>query len=196
MRFESCHIEYDLNRRQRIVAHLGVWAPYRFGVIMLLGGSLTFIIALSISVSPWFLLLSVLLLWFAQSFIRGLLNVLFVPVQHMDIIIEENGLGFLAKGDRFWLFLDGIIRIEKYSQDTWTIIHYNGNVINIPVDAIDQRYLDHMQTMARKGKTPEGVQAIIDRGRKIREIEATQKNEQRRKKKKERRDKPDTGDGK
>jgi hypothetical protein len=193
MSLDPCHIEYDLSRRQRLVGHLGVWKPY-LGRLILLGGAVAFLVSRLITVSPWFALLSLFPLWLARGLVVGLLNVLFFPVQHMNIIIEENGLGFLVKGERFWVFLDGIIRIEKYSQDTWTIYHHNGTVINIPADAIDQRYVDHMQAMAEKRKTPEGVQAAIDRGRRIMEIEATER-EERRRRKKERLGKSDADDG-
>lgn len=192
MSFDSCHIEYDLGRRQRLVGHLGVWKPYLGGLI-LVGGAVALSVALFITVSPWFVLLSVLPLWLAWGFIVGLLRVLFVPMQHMDIIIEEKGLGFLVKGERFWVFLDGIIRIQKYSDDTWTILHRNGTVINIPVDAIEQRYVEHMRAMGEKGKTPEGVQAAIDRGRRMFEIEAMDR-EERRRRKKERPDKSDAAE--
>lgn len=177
MPFESCHIEYDLNRRQRFVAHLGVWAPYLGGLVLVAGGGSALIIVLSVSTSLWFAPLIVLPLWLARRFIVGLLNVIFVRIQHMDIIVEENGLGFATPKDRLWLFLDGIIRIQKYSKDTWTIFHHNGTVINIPVDAIEERYIDHMRIMAEKGRTPEGIQAVIERGRRIQELEAEARRE-------------------
>ncbi len=176
MSFEPCHIEYDLNRRQRLVAHLGVWAPCFGGLLVLLAGSIVLIVALSFLVSRWFVVLSVVPLLVAvgqfSGFLRGLINVVFVPLQHMDIIVEETALGFMARGERFWAFLDGITGIQKHSKDTWTILHHNGTVINIPVSAIEERHVDHMRTMAEKGKTPEGVQAKIERGRRIMEIEA------------------------
>ena len=165
MSFESCHIEYDLSRRQRLAAHLGVWAPCLPGLVLFVGGSIVLIKVLSSLVSRWFVVLSVVPLLVAVGklfgFLRGLLNAVFIPLQHMDIIVEETALGFMARGERFWVFLDGITRIQKYSKDTWTIFHRNGTVINIPVSAIDERYIDHMRTMAEKRKTPEGRQAVM-----------------------------------
>lgn len=176
MSFESCHIEYDLSRRQRLIAHLEVWTPLLLVVVLILGCSTALIAGLWLWVSPWFVLLSVVPLWLATpvlaQFLVGLVKVVFIPSQHMDIIVEETALGFMARGERFWVFLDGITRIQKYSKDTWTIFHHNGTLINIPVSAIDERYIDHMRTMAEKGKTPDGIQAKIERGRRIMEIEA------------------------
>ncbi len=179
MSFESCHIEYDLSRRQRLVAHFGVWARYLGYLIVIIGGGTVLFVDLAVSVSPWFALLILLLLWFARGFIIGLVNVIFVAVQHMDVIVEENGLGYATGSDRFWIFLDGIIRIRKYSKDTWTIIHYNGTVINIPTAAIEERYVNHMRKKREWGKTPEGVQAVIDRGKRIVQYEAEARDERR-----------------
>ena len=192
MSFESCHIEYDLSRRQRLAVHLDRWVPCLPGLVLVVGGSIVLITALACAVSRWFRLLWVVPLLFAVGqfwgFLRGLVNVVFVPLQHMDIIVEETALGFMARGERFWVFLDGIKRIEKHSQDIWTIVHRNGTVINIPIAAIDERYIDHMRTIAEKRKTPEGVQAVIERGRRIAEIEAMERQkrkETRRQKSKE-----------
>jgi hypothetical protein len=101
----------------------------------------------------------------------------------MDIIIEENGLGFLARGERFWIFLDGVRHIRKSSKDLWTICHHNGTVINIPVSAIGEKYIEHMRTMGEKGRILEGIQAVIERGRRIQETEAEERQKRRKMKK-------------
>ncbi len=152
MSFESCHIEYDLSRRQRLVAHFGVWAPYLGGLIVIAGGGTALCVALALSVSPWFALLILLPLWLTRGFIIGLVNIIFVAVQHMDVIVEENGLGYAIKSERLWIFLDGIIRIQKYSKDTWIIIHHNGTVVSIPTAAIEERYIEHMRKQAGIGQ--------------------------------------------
>ena len=182
MSFESCHIKYDLSRKQRLTAHLGLWGPY-FGGVILMFGVLILAIALSFSVSPWCLLLSIIPWLVVGGFMRGLLNVILVPVQRMDIIIDETGFGFMSRGQRFWNFLDGIISIKKYNKDVWTIVHHNGTVFNIPVGMIEQRCIDHMQSMADKGKTHEGVQTKVERGRRIMQIEAEEREEKRKSKK-------------
>ncbi len=178
MSFESCHIEYDLSRRQRLVAHCGVWAPYVVGLIVITGGGTVLFVDLTVSVSPWLAPLILLPLWLTRGFIIGLINVIFVGVQHMDVIVEENGLGYAIDSDRFWIFLDGIIRIQKYSRDTWTISHHNGTVISIPTTAIEERYVEHMRKKGEWGRTPEGVQAVIERGKQIVQIRAKARDEQ------------------
>ncbi len=150
--FKSCHIAYDLTRRQRLVAHLGVWALFLPLVIFLGGGGVVVIIALSVAVSPWFALMIIFPLFFTRRFIYGLLNVIFVRVSHFDITIEENGLSYQTQGG-LWTFgaegsYDGISRIRRYSKDTWTMLISNGLVISIPVDAIEQQYVDHIRAKA------------------------------------------------
>ena len=110
-------------------------------------------------------------LWIARGFIVGLVDVAFNPVRHMDIKIEENGLGFMTKMDRMWLFLDGVIRIEKLHDDVWTVCHHNGTVVNIPVAVIDEKYIDHMRQKGEWGRTPAGIQAVIERGKRIAAME-------------------------
>jgi hypothetical protein len=102
MSFESCHIEYDLTRRQRLVAGLGVWAPY-LGFVMIAVAGTAAVAALAAAVSRWWAFAIVLPLWIVRGFILGLVNVIAVPMQHMDIIVEENGLGYATKSDRHLL---------------------------------------------------------------------------------------------
>lgn len=182
MPFEPCRIKYDLSRRQRLSAHLGVWLPY-LGTLILFVGLLVLFIWMLSSVSPWYYLLLIFPWMFISGLVRGFLNVIFIPVYHMDIIIEEKALGFMLKGERFWIFFDGITGIKKYNKDMWTIIHRNGTVIYIPVNMIERHYIDHMQDMADKGKTREGVRAIVERGRRIMEIEAEERQQRRNRKK-------------
>ncbi len=179
MSFESGHIEYDLSRRQRLVAHVGVWAPYLGGLVLIGGGGTALFVSLAVSVSPWLGLLILLPLWLVRGFIIGLVNVIFVGIHHMDVIVEENGLGYATESERLWIFLDGIIRIQKYSKDTWTIIHHNGTVVSIPTAAIEERYVEHMRKKWEWGKTPEGVQAVVERGKQIVKVAAEARDERR-----------------
>ena len=180
MSFEKCHIEYDLTRRQRLVSHLGVWAPHLGSLIIIGIGGSVLVGALTLYVSPWYAFLILLPSWFVRNFARGLINVILVPKQHIDILLEEGALGIATPSDRLWMFLDGIIRIQKYSKDVWTILHYNGTVIHIPVDAIDEKCIEYMRKKGEWGKTREGVQAIIERGKKIKAIEAQEREERQR----------------
>jgi len=159
-------LHYALTRRQRIGPHLRIWFPLMPGVV----GALA--VGVFIAVGKWWLFPVLLLsLWLLRGFWIGLLDVAIHPVKQMDIIIEQNGLGFMMGGERFWIFLDGMIRIERLCSDTWTFCHHNGHVINVPISVITEDQVDFIRQAAAKGKTPEGVRAVIERGRKIQQME-------------------------
>lgn len=150
--------------------HLRIWLPYLPGVV----GAV--VVGVFLVVGRWWLFPVLLLsFWLFRGFWTGLLDVAIHSVKQMDIIIDEDGLGFLMGGERFWLFLDGMIRIDRICSDTWTFCHHNGHVIHVPVSVITEEQVDSIRQAAAKGKTPEGVRAVIERGRKLQqmEIEAT-----------------------
>jgi hypothetical protein len=175
------HLQYDLNRRQRLIPHLAVWAPYLpgLGVVIVISGVGIGLLSYFISMSMWFLFLLIMPLWIARGFIVGISQVILEPVLHMDVIIEENGLGYLLGQERRWMFLDGILRFEKYYKDTWTIFHFNGTVINIPVAAMTDEQVEHVKLSAARARDPETIQAVIERGRQIESIERQRNGERR-----------------
>jgi hypothetical protein len=52
----------------------------------------------------------------------------------------------------------------------WTLSHWNGVVLHIPIDAISEELLAHLRAEMERGRTPEGIGAVIERGRRIEEI--------------------------
>ena len=62
--------------------------------------------------------------------------------------MNRKGESDPIESDRLWISLDGIMRIKKYSKDTWTISHHNGTVVNIPTAAIEEPYIEHMRKKA------------------------------------------------
>lgn len=134
-------LKYSLSRRQRLVPHLAIWAPYLPAVGLLLG----VVCLLTVYVSPWWALLSLGWLWLARGFIAGLADVALRPLRHMDVEIQEKALGFLGGNERWWIFLDGIIDFGQIIEDTWTLRHYNGTVIHIPTDAITPAQVEYLQ---------------------------------------------------
>jgi hypothetical protein len=102
--------------------------------------------------------------WIGRNFVRGVANGLRPGGIEMDIRVEEKGLGYLMGGERWWLFLDGIQRIEQIRKGLWTISHFNGSVIHIPAEAISPAQLDYLREAAARGRTPGGMQTVIERG--------------------------------
>lgn len=159
------HLQYELSRRQRLVPHLRIWVP---GLPLVAASVLMF--ALCVFAKWWLFPLLLLVLWFCKGFWIGLIDVVAHPVRKMDVIVEENGLGFLVGGQRWWIFLDGVVGIDRFCRDTWTIRHHNGHVINIPVSAISEEQLQHIRDAAKKGHTPEGIHGVLERGRRLQEM--------------------------
>src|SRR4030095_7857692 len=88
----------------------------------------------------------------------------------MDVLVEEGGVGaaagVLIGGERWYLFLDGITSIERCG-DVWLIRHYNGHVIWGAASAITDDQMDYLRECMHRSRTPEGIQAVIERGRRI-----------------------------
>ncbi|MBI5595294.1 MAG: hypothetical protein HY928_04310 [Elusimicrobia bacterium] len=160
---EPVRITYSLTRRQRLAAHLGVWRahPLLLAFHVLTG---TAAASLAVTKSWWWAPLAFASLWSLWGFFWGFLNVAFLPVHAMDIIVEEHGIGFMLGCERIWCFLDGIRRVEAFAPGLWTLVHHNGTVISIPMDAVDERTMAHIRKMSEWGRTPEGVQASVARG--------------------------------
>jgi hypothetical protein len=88
----------------------------------------------------------------------------------MDVIIEKDAAGILVGGERWYLFLDGITDIRKFRDDIWTIQHWNGSVLHIVAAAITDEQIDYFRAAMERGRTPEGIRAVIERGRRIEQI--------------------------
>jgi hypothetical protein len=103
----------------------------------------------------------------------GIIDVLIVARREVDVVIEENAAGILLGKERWSLFLDGITSLKQYRADVWTIQHFNGSVLHVPVSAITDEQLSHIRSAMERGRTPEGVRAVIERGRRIAELRRT-----------------------
>jgi hypothetical protein len=107
-----------------------------------------------------------LILLFRPSFV-GLIDVLLVSRREMDVEIEENGAGILIRGERWYLWLDGFTDMRKFRDDTWTLQHWNGWVLHVAASAIGEDVIAHIRAKMEWGRTPEGVEAVVERGRVI-----------------------------
>ena len=125
-------LRYDLSRRQRLIPHLKIWRHHALFVIVCVVGA-----AAGLYSSWWYLVLLLFFLFIFRGFFLGLVNVLFVRRQAMDIVVEQNGLGFLAGKERWYFFLDGLTAFDQLAADVWTIQHWNGSVVNIPATLLN-----------------------------------------------------------
>jgi hypothetical protein len=94
----------------------------------------------------------------------------------MDVLFEDNGAGeaagMLFGGERWYLFLDGIIDIRQCC-GVWTIQHHNRLVLLIPTAAISDEQIEYLRDCLRRGHTPEGMRAVIERGKRIEQLMAS-----------------------
>jgi hypothetical protein len=171
------HLRYSLTRAQRLIPHLRIWGlPAAIFVVICFG---FFTVSVGTSAAArrldgvlLFVFLALAVWWAFRGLLRGLLDVLFVPVRQMDLVVEENAVGLMWDGQRWYLWLDGITRISRLHPDVWTLQHHNGSVLHIPVTVITPEQLQHFQKAMEYGRTPEGIQAVIKRGKRLAGLEA------------------------
>jgi hypothetical protein len=159
-------LKYTLNRRQRFIPHICVWGPFSIILPAICVG----IIVIAAHSTAWAAALLLPLFFLFRGFFIGLINVMLFRVCQMDILVEKNGLGFVAGKERFYIFLDGITSITKYCKDVWTIKHWNGTVVNILASVITDDQIEYLTTAMERGRTPEGIQDVIERGRIIEQL--------------------------
>lgn len=160
------HLRYDLTRWQRLIPHFGVWGPVSLAIPAMFVG----IISFAMANSPWWALSLLPVLFIFRNFFIGLLDVILRRVRNIEILVEENALGYLAGDECWYLFLDGIIDITQYRKDVWTLQHGNGSVVNVLESEITDDHIKYIKAAAERGRTPEGFQAVIERGRLIQHI--------------------------
>lgn len=165
-------LRYPLSRRQRLLPLMRVWGvAYTLFVLTLFGffceRAVTSVLLWSWPGLAVFGGLGFWLFLLHDGMFAGLLDVLFVPARNMDLRVEQNGLGFLARGERWWLFLDGLTSIEQLSPGVWTLQHFNGAVIHIPADVITDEQIAFLREAMERGRTKEGMQKVIERGRRL-----------------------------
>jgi len=166
------HLRYTLNRRQRLVPHLRIWTPT--AVILVATLFVFFLLEAYLSSIVFGFFAFLLLIVFRRMF-RGILDVIFVPVRRMDVTFETGADGAVAAGilitsERWYLFLDGITDIQRLQKDTWTLQHFNGTVLHISALAITDDQIRFIRSVPERGRTPEGIKAVIERGKRIQEI--------------------------
>jgi hypothetical protein len=160
------HLRYQLTRRQRLLPHLKIWAPALPIMAFTAAGLLVVLLRWW-----WLAPLGLAWLWLFRNFFVGLADVLLRPTAPMDLIVVENGLGFLAGGERWWLFLDGVLSVGQLTAGVWTLQHFNGSVIHISADVITIEQVDYLKAAAARGREPEQIRAVIERGRLIERLQ-------------------------
>jgi len=146
---EPVHISYELSRRQRLVAHLGTWLGDWPGFLLMLAVP-AIVVTLAVLKSPWFLALLLLppLMNNLPRFVAGLFVSLLCGSEHMDVVIEEDRIGYLIGQNRLWLPLQEIVRLKRFG-DVWAIVSHAANIY-IPISVVDEKYVAHMRAVSDK----------------------------------------------
>jgi hypothetical protein len=134
-------LRYDLTRRQRLIPHLRIWQRHAFLVIVCVFGAAAALFCRS----WWYFVLLLCLLFIFRGFFVGLLNVALIRRQHMNIVVEQNGLGFLVGNDRWYFALDGLTAFDSLAEGVWTVQHWNGSVVNIPVELLSPEQVQFLR---------------------------------------------------
>jgi len=137
---DPVHVAYELSRRQRLVAYLGTWLGDWPGLLLMLTVPAV-VVTLAVLESPWFLMMLLLppMLNNLPPFVAGFAHSLLLGSQRMDVVIEQERIGYLVGPDRKWA-----------SADVWVILSRSA-VIEIPISVVDERYIAHVQAMSKKG---------------------------------------------
>lgn len=166
MPFQSVHLQYELSRRQRWDTHVRGWLP-ALPQYLFVAGLMAGLTWLASHRSPWFLLFLLAPLWVLRGLIAGFVEIALVPMRKMDILIEEDVLGFMVGAQRWWVHLDSIVRIERYRAELWSFICYHGELFDVPVALVSEETLAHIRGKIQWAKTPEGFEAAANRGRRM-----------------------------
>ena len=166
MPFETVHLKYELSRRQRWDTYVRGWLP-ALPKYLLVAGTMVALTWLASHRSPWFLLFLLGPIWVLRGLIGGVVQVALIPTQRMDILIDEDKLGFMAGSERWWVHLDSIVRIERLRDDLWTFVAYHGEAFDVPVSLVTEETLAHVRSRMEWARTPEGVEAAVNRGRRV-----------------------------
>lgn len=135
-------LQYNLTRRQRLIPHIRAWGLSQLLVILGVIG-----VGFAVDRGSWWIALfaALFVLWFGRGYLAGLWNVLFVKLQHMDIVIEDKGLGYMVGKERWYIFLDGLTAVRDLERTVWTIQHWNGTVVNIPKTMLSEDALNFLR---------------------------------------------------
>jgi len=103
-------------------------------------------------ISAWWSIALILSSVIARHFMLQLLDIIARTLSQQDLIIDRNGLGFLIGRQRFWVFLDGIVAVESYVPDMWTVRHCNGRVFHIPASELTGVQVEYLRPGADRGR--------------------------------------------
>lgn len=73
----------------------------------------------------------------------------------MTVALEENAIGFGRDRVEWWVFADGIIGFGKLTEGVWTIQHFNGTVLHVPVDVLSAEDAAFLMSKMSRHESPQ-----------------------------------------
>jgi hypothetical protein len=142
---EPFRLEFRLSRRQRLAVELVPWVPAIAGTLGF-GTGAAFLVT---NVSVWFfpfLLLPVIVY-------RGLFAFAFEIIARagrpIELLVGDSEMELRSCGEVKLLPLDGIFQMFR-ADDVWTVLHLDGSLLTIPVDAITAEQVEYLKSFARR----------------------------------------------
>ena len=139
------HLTYTLTRRQRLAVEMVPWLPA-------VAASLGFAVGvafLAVHVSGWFLPLLALPPVMYRSLVAFAFDIVVRGGRAVEVIADDAGLEVRTGGAAKWLPLDGVFQVFR-SGDSWTVLHLDGSVLTIPVEAITAEQVEYLRSFARR----------------------------------------------
>ena len=139
------HLRFTLTRRQRLAVELVPWLPA-------LAASLGFAVGvafLAVHVSPWFLPLLLLPPVMYRSLVAFAFDLVVRGGRAVEVTADDDGLEVRSAGAARWLPLDGVFQVFR-AGDIWTVLHLDGTVLTIPVEAITAGQVEYLKAFARR----------------------------------------------
>jgi hypothetical protein len=71
----------------------------------------------------------------------------------MDVEVAGDRIGLLDDGERHWFSLADFSTLDRSGDDTWTMPHRDGIVLNIPVEVLAPEQVEWLRARVAGGKT-------------------------------------------
>lgn len=147
-------LHYELSRRQRLVPHMKIWTPQWLFIALILG------------ISPygmmkhwWFTAVPVITVWCWRGFFMGLADALSPRRKEIEIALDRENLTVTSGRTLIWAENAGILSVQKYTPDVWTIQYCSAAVqrvgrfmtpddpavVHIPTSQISEEHIDYLQ---------------------------------------------------
>lgn len=142
---EPFHLTFKLSRRQRLGLELMPWLPAAAATVGFGVGA----VYLAGAVSPWCLLMLAGPPVVYPGLFRFVFEIVFRTGTRVDVSVGGSHLEVTASGRRHRLALGGIFQVFK-SEGVWTVLHLDGSVLTVPVDAISDEQIGYLKSFTRR----------------------------------------------